>query len=229
MKRVKRIFCDVESIPSQRWDIVHEIVQRHTAACGDDLPKARKLIDEEHRKTALNGAFGEVVVVAWAVDDGPVSYLQRHYKDPAGEARVLAAFAEVLRREIDGEARTELVGHNILGFDRPFLRQRGIVCRVALPAIVSDDTIKPWALPVRDTMAIWCGSQRERISLDNLCRALGIPGKGHGLDGAHVWDAIQAGRIDDVTAYCCADVERVRACFNHIANQPLFSEEGASA
>jgi hypothetical protein len=63
---------------------------------------------------------------------------------------------------------------------------------------------------VQDTMVMWSG-HTDRISLDNLCVALGIPGKGDGLDGSQVWNAVQQGRAWDVFEYCGQDVERCRS------------------
>ena len=63
---------------------------------------------------------------------------------------------------------------------------------------------------VQDTMVMWAGYQ-DRISLDDLCVALGVPGKGDGLDGSLVWNAVQAGQIWEVFKYCGEDVERCRA------------------
>lgn len=72
---------------------------------------------------------------------------------------------------------------------------------------------------VQDTMVMWSGHQ-DRISLDDLCVALGIPGKGDGLDGSQVWNAVQQGRIWDVFAYCGEDVERCRAVHKRLRGIP---------
>lgn len=63
-------------------------------------------------------------------------------------------------------------------------------------------------------MTAWAG-WGGRVALDRLCAALGLPEKGseigEDIDGAKVWDFVRAGRIEEVAAYCRADVERVRA------------------
>ena len=51
---------------------------------------------------------------------------------------------------------------------------------------------------------------KDRISMDRLCKILGIPGKGDGPTGADVWPMVQAGRIDEVGEYCRQDVSRTR-------------------
>jgi hypothetical protein len=68
---------------------------------------------------------------------------------------------------------------------------------------------------VEDTMVMWAG-HTERISLEDLCVALGIPGKGDGLDGSQVWNAIQQGRLWDVSVYCGQHVGRCRAAHKRL-------------
>lgn len=61
--------------------------------------------------------------------------------------------------------------------------------------------------------------------MDRLCRVLGIPGKGDGPSGADVWPMVQAGKLDEVTAYCRADVERTRSLYQRLT----FAKSTATA
>src|SRR5690606_24626951 len=102
-----------------------------------------------------------------------------------------------------------LVAHHA-PFDIRFIWQRAIILGVEIPDWWPIDA-KPWDdTRVVDTMTLWAG-HGNRISLDRLCRALGIPGK-DGIDGSKVWDAIVDGRLDDVVAYCDDDIRRLRSC-----------------
>jgi predicted PolB exonuclease-like 3'-5' exonuclease len=44
------------------------------------------------------------------------------------------------------------------------------------------------------------------VTLHELCRALGVPGKAGDIDGSKVDGMVQAGRIGEVSAYCECDV-----------------------
>ena len=68
---------------------------------------------------------------------------------------------------------------------------------------------KPWGDEVFDTMTAWAGP-RDRISLDNLCEALGLPCKGD-FDGSMVAEAWANGEHSKIAEYCKRDVETVRA------------------
>jgi predicted PolB exonuclease-like 3'-5' exonuclease len=56
---------------------------------------------------------------------------------------------------------------------------------------------------------------KDRISLDRLCKVLGLPGKDD-MTGADVWPYVQAGRLDEVAEYCRQDVRRVREIFQRM-------------
>jgi predicted PolB exonuclease-like 3'-5' exonuclease len=129
------------------------------------------------------------------------------------EYHAMLDFAAWARKQIP----CRMIGHNSLGFDRPFLRARSIVLKEQLPVWMTRP-LKPWDAVDSDTMLMWTGGQPGKtISLDRLCRALGLEGKRDGMDGSEVWDACKAGRHADVVAYCAADVARTRACWERMA------------
>ena len=54
---------------------------------------------------------------------------------------------------------------------------------------------------------------RQPMSLDDLCDLLGVPSPKSTMDGASVYEAVKAGHLDDVVAYCKGDVLATMACF----------------
>ena len=60
----------------------------------------------------------------------------------------------------------------------------------------------------------WAGVG-NRVSLDKLCKALGLPGKGE-IDGSKVWDYVRDGRIAEVADYCADDVRKVWAVYRRM-------------
>ena len=110
---------------------------------------------------------------------------------------------------IDSETHT-YVGHNLAGFDLPYLKHRAIVHGIKPPAsLMRAMNAKPWDSSIADTMLMWSADRERRVGLDKLCRAMGIKGK-DGFDGSMV---AQTWPVDPerVIAYCKDDVERVRA------------------
>jgi predicted PolB exonuclease-like 3'-5' exonuclease len=166
-------------------------------------------------RTSFDGGYGQIVCIAWAQDDGDTSALQVADLSLKSEAALLEVFFSDMRK-LYGTHGTKpcLVGHNLNAFDIPFIWKRAMVHGIRPPLWFPRDP-KPWAETTFDTMTAWSGV-KDRISMDALCRILGIPGKGDGPTGADVWPMVQRGELDAVTAYCRDDVERTRALFKRM-------------
>jgi len=213
------VVFDIETIPTQRLDIMADIVEgvlSHNAKLKSphDVDEVKRLLDEAYRKTSLDASTGEIVCIGAAIDDGPPQSWHRDYRVDGSEAALLTRFRDDLHDALDGRGAFA-IGHNAVGFDRPFLRQRGMVCGVALPSWLTA-TLKPWEATDVDTMLMWTGSPGKMISLDNLARALRVGRKSVGISGAKVWDAVLEGRILDVATYCEADVSLTRDCWKRM-------------
>lgn len=167
-------------------------------------------VDECYRKTGLDGAFGQVCVVGWAMDDEEPRVLA-----DMNEAALLGGFYAALRDIPANEVfQTTVIGHNVASFDLRFLAQRSIVAGIRPHPVISRSAqAKPWESDkVFDTMVQWAGPG-NRISLDKLCKALSIPTPKGDLDGSKVWDYVRDGRIAEVQDYCRRDVRAVRSVF----------------
>lgn len=229
------VYLDIETIPGQQPSIKDEIAGTITPPGSMKKPETiakweaeqkPAAIEAAWRKTSFEGDRGEVVCIGWAVNDRPVQSLCR---SPAeSEGALLGAWFS----EIQAAIRTEhgrlpvWVGHNVREFDLRFLFQRAVVLEVPPPFRLPHD-VRPGADCVYDTMNAWAG-WGGRVSLDRLCRALGVALKGseigEDIDGSKVWDFVEAGRLQEVAAYCRADVERVR----EIHRRLTFSSSGLS-
>lgn len=248
------LYIDIETIPAQRPDVIAEIRASQEAKLAAEIEslkapsnygteaaakwvsaKTEALrasfdadVDEAYRKTGLDGAYGQVCVIGWAINGGPV----KTHQSIVSEASLLSEFHHALDSEIKTSAifNTCVIGHNVAGFDLRFLSQRSIINGVRPHAvIVRAAQAKPWeSEKVFDTMVQWAGVG-GRISLDKLCKALGIKTPKGDITGATVWDAIQAGRIDDVARYCAGDVDATRQAHLRMTYQSAPATELAAA
>lgn len=154
-------------------------------------------------KTSLDGATGHVCTIGWASNDGEVHV--EHAESVGEEQDILTAFFRAVPR-----SGCTLVGHNVLGFDIPFLLKRAVILGVELPSdYVFPRDPKPWSKGVFDTMTAWAGA-RDMISMNRLCGYLGIVGKTD-FDGSMVAEAWSEGRHMTIAEYCDDDVRRTRA------------------
>jgi hypothetical protein len=133
------------------------------------------------------------------------------------EAQALRDFLALLS-DFDLEC-DEIVGHNIIGFDLPFIYQRCLVNNIpARPPInLGEYNVRG----VFDTMKAWWLGSRNRVGLDDIAWALGIESSKTGeVEGSKVFDLYQAGRLAEIREYNLNDVrvtrkvyERLIACF----------------
>jgi len=125
---------------------------------------------------------------------------------------------ELIQRFFDGIEKytPQLVSWNGGGFDLPVLHYRGMIHGIAAPRYWDtgeEDRDFKWNnyisryhsrhLDLMDLLALY--QARANAPLGDLAQLMGFPGK-LGMDGAGVWDAYLAGRIEDIRRYCETDV-----------------------
>jgi len=112
-----------------------------------------------------------------------------------------------------------LVGHNIIGFDLPFIFQRCLVNNITVKPFIDLSEFR--VAGVYDTMRGWWLGGRNRVGLDDIAWALGIESSKTGeVEGSKVFDLYQAGKLAEIREYNLNDVrvtrkvyERMVACF----------------
>ena len=170
-------------------------------------------------KAALSATTGCIKAIGVWVDSstpcvaavsepfGP-SDLDFHLYEFSDEAEMVRWFWNIYR----GEGRHTMVGHNIHGFDLPFLVCRSWILGVDVPDGVQQQGGRYWSNQFVDTMARWnCGS-RNYIKLDEIDRALGGPGKPDDCTGADFARLFDNGGEDRIKAlqYLRNDLEMTR-------------------
>jgi predicted PolB exonuclease-like 3'-5' exonuclease len=223
-----KVYVDIETIPGQSPALRQEIAASvappgnykkvDTLAKWEDEQKPAQ-VEEAWRRTSFDGDRGEIVCIAWAVEDAPIDCVYRALK--ASETTMLADFFLQIQGEVTRRHGLipHWIGHNVADFDLRFLFQRAVILGLEPPFRLSQDA-RPGGDFVSDTMTAWAG-YRNRISLDRLCKALGIATKGtepggEDIDGSKVWDFVKAERIEEVALYCRADVDRVRRVYKRL-------------
>lgn len=221
------IVIDIETLPCNREDLIAEI--RANVKPPATYKKAESIAEwyrtegdaaaeQELRKTSLNGAYGRICVVGWAIDDKPAVALYSEENESMLLRELNKQFEDIPKSDW---FTTTIIGHNASAFDLRFLVQRFIVNGVAPHMLIARAAqAKPWeADKVFDTMVQWAGP-KGTISLDKLCKALSIPTPKTDITGATVYDAVLAGRIAEVAEYCKRDVEATRAVYQRMKFLP---------
>lgn len=222
------IFLDIETIPTSRPDIQARCVADVAPPGNYKKPEtiaewwakegdAKKA--EAISQTALDGTWGEIVIIGFAVNDEPAQVFARDLT----EADLLKTFGLMLNSTCNEAIQSgdmwptiaKWIGHNIIDFDLRFLWQRSKILRTSLP--FSLPLGKAYDPRVYDTMKEWAG-YRDRISLSDLELAFGVA-RADPLPngGADVFAAFQEGRIADIKEHCRQDIENLRSVYRRIA------------
>ncbi len=175
---------------------------------------AQRLFDERREKTGsdfLPLHLHRVVAISCAFRDDQGFRVRSIGQPDDDEARLIQAFFATVERYTP-----QLVSWNGGGFDLPVLHYRGLMHRV--------DAGRYWELgdedrdfrynnyisryhqrhtDLMDLLAMY--QPRASVPLDDLARLCGFAGK-LGMDGSKVWDAYQAGHIEQIRNYCETDV-----------------------
>lgn len=129
------------------------------------------------------------------------------------EKRALQEFVNFMKDfDVDCD---ELVGHNIIGFDLPFIFQRCLAHSIQ---------IRPWVnlgeynvRGVFDTMHRWWLGAKRHVSLDDIAWTLGIASsKTAEVEGSKVFDLYQAGKLDLIREYNLNDVRVTRKVYERM-------------
>lgn len=190
------------------------------------------VVEEErcYQLGSLSAASGRILSIA--VHEGPVAGLdfgdveQRETErvfgiDEAGEEqnekKALLGFLDYMKA-FDADT-DELVGHNLLGFDLPFIFQRCLVNCISRRPLV--DLGEYRVRGVFDTMHHWWLGAKRNVSLDDIAWALGLESsKTATAEGSKVFELYQAGKLGEIREYNLNDVrvtrkvyERMVGCF----------------
>lgn len=229
-----RIFIDMETIPDQRENALAEIMANITPPGQYKKPEsiqkwmdenAEEMAREELHKTGLNGLYGEICSIAWIAGDAEQTLSITRGIDCDTEVELLQKFWRHLEESMYEEGSgfpggsyrdhsPEWVGHNVIDFDLRFLKQRSIV-RGVKPRFLIPADARHGSHFAFDTMKEWAG-WRGYVSLESLCKALGIPVKPGEIHGSDVWRLWQEKDYAAIKFYNESDVEAVRAVYGRM-------------
>lgn len=182
------------------------------------LAGADEAVAQKIAKTSLDGAYGRICCIGWAIaDQAPQSLINVNERDVI--AGFFGAIAEASGMQTHNGMLSQsgtFIGHSITGFDLRFLWQRAVVLGINRPAFIPFN-VKPWDDRIKDTMTLWNPDRDKRISLDKLCKVLGVKSSKAGyLDGSKIAQAWADGRHAEIAEYCEADVVATRECYRRM-------------
>jgi len=175
---------------------------------------------------ALNAATGRVLSIA--VHVGPVPGLEfegvqlgqsehafgidaeGNEHDEQQTLKEFLNFMSVFDPDMD-----EIVGHNVVGFDLPFIFQRCLIHNIKSRPFV--DLRDFHVRGVFDTMHHWWLGAKRHVSLDDIAWAMGFESsKTAEVEGSKVFDLYHAGRLAEIRQYNLNDVRVTRKVYERM-------------
>ncbi len=218
-----QITFDIETIPSQKTDARAAVLATIKPPATLKKPESiaawwatdsAAAVEDAYRKQSFDALHGEIISIAAAGPDGQEWTQCR--EQGQGEAELITEFGRTVRKWLDDAAgRTPdgrifadmdpwLIGHNA-AFDLGFLWRRCAMLGVRLPFKLPTPAARA-GQHYGCTMTLWAGYGKT-VSLDALCRGMGIPTSKGDMDGSQVFDAWQAGEYERIAAYNLQDVK----------------------
>lgn len=193
-----KLYLDIETIPApdEMTDILKDIYKRKKK--NKYTPRT---FEEFVESTGLDGSYGRIACISYALDDEPVKTLS------GDEKKLLVDFWNFAK-----DANL-FIGFNLMDFDLRFIYQRSIILGIKPSRDLNFARYRN--NPIYDIMWEWNKwNFQNKISLHALSKVLGIPSSKEGeIEGKDVAKAYKAGRIKDICEYCERDVEVTRKIY----------------
>lgn len=213
------IIFDIETLPCINPVVIDDLRKTITPPGNIKKPDSMALWLDENGEQALNdlvaktsfdGMYGSVACIGFASDNHSTECTS----EKSSEYAAISSFYDWINSFCD--QNLIFCGHNISGFDLPFLKHRSMILGIKPPAqLLKAMNAKPWDDCIADTMLMWNQDKQKRVSLDKLARALWINGK-NDFDGAMVANEWFNGERSKVVEYCKNDVEITRQVYNKL-------------
>ena len=201
---MQKMFLDIETIPADvgKLEILQDLYRRRQEKNHNNSKP--QTFEEYLESTGLDGSFGRICCLCYAINDGEVVTLSTDEPD-------------ILNRFWSAAKNVDLfVGFNIIDFDLRFIYQRSVVNQVKPTLDINFARFRN--NPIYDVMHEWSKwSNLGRTSLHGLAKALGVESPKEGdIEGKDVAKAYAAGRIKEICEYCTRDVAATRSIYERL-------------
>lgn len=173
------------------------------------------------QKASLTAEWGRIVCISvgqikFDEDDNP--YMQKKSFYGSDEKELLTDFISFMNQVFFKAPGIKLVGHNIKGFDLPYIIKKSILHSLDLPRQLHLHKVKPWENCLIDTYEVWKAGGWSSAALAHLCLLLGIKNPKDDMNAGEVGAAFYAGRIEEIKNYCEEDIEAAGSLMLKFAN-----------
>lgn len=139
------------------------------------------------------------------------------------EKQLLQDFLQTAAKITQKYPDMKWVGHNIKGFDMPYIIKRALINGIPVPKAFHLQKQKPWENCLLDTMDIWKFGGWNSAKLGLISELLGIPSPKDAMSGPEVNEYYWAGRLEEIKTYCEKDIKATAEIMLKIGGLPLLT------
>jgi hypothetical protein len=217
------VFVDIETTTQKETlqDLINEnpnlleYWQYKSMQCREQNQTELKDVKDDHemypRMAGLYPEWGRVVCISIGQikfdEHGNAASFGKKSFYGEDEKTVLEEFMTIATSIFNNYPKMQWVGHNVKGFDLPFLIKRAIIHGVKIPQQFWLQKQKPWENCLLDTYEIWKFGGYNSAKLGLLTELLDIPSPKDLMAGPEVNRYFWQGRIEEIKSYCEKDIE----------------------
>lgn len=208
----------------QYWQLKHKQLKSSEPENLADITEPSEMYP---RMAALYPEWGKIVCISIgqikfdemgdAVSFGAKSF----YNDD--EAILLQDFNDTARKIMMKYPQMLWVGHNIKGFDLPYIIKRSLVHGLPVPKAFHLHKQKPWENCLLDTQDVWKFGGWNSAKLGLISEILGVPSPKQDLEGSMVSQVYwEGGNLERIKDYCEMDIEATANIMLKMSNMDLI-------
>ena len=201
-----KIYLDIETATQYKPEEFKEKAPELFDIWVDRVSKDDEPVQFYREKWPIYWEYSKVIcVVVWVETENWLKTTKIYQDANHDEAYVLQELKKIL--DHPNLVSGQLVGHNIIWFDVPFLVKRYIINCIELPQMfkwLSDK--KPWEVNMIDTLKMWKTTSTMGASLWLICTLLWIPTPKDDIDWRDTSECFFNGEYERVATYCEKDV-----------------------
>ena len=226
------LFVDIETASgSASYQELDPRLQHHwdRKASFINNPEDRTNDELYFERAGIFAEFGQVLTIAVGylslTHENLLSLRVKAFADK-NETKVLEEFKQLLEYKFKAD-ELKLCAHNGREFDFPYICRRMLINDIPLPQVLDIGDMKPWEIPIIDTMNMWkFGDRKNFTSLDLLATLFNIETSKGDIDGSDVTRVFhQEDGLDRIAEYCKRDIVVTAQLFLKLKSLPTIRKE----
>lgn len=234
------VFIDIETTTQK--ETLDEVIKENpnlleywqykSMQCREQNPTELKDIKDDHemypRMAGLYPEWGRIVCISigqikFNESGEAVAFGKKSFYGESEKA-VIEEFLTMAARIFNNYPKMQWVGHNVKGFDLPFIVKRALIHGLKVPHQFWLHKQKPWETCLIDTYEVWKFGGWNSAKLGLLAELFNVPTPKDLMAGPEVNRYFWQGRIEEIKTYCEKDIEATANLLLRLSGMNIIDE-----